>query len=879
MRSERAPPGLAAKRALAMAALWFEQLWPAAWPALGVVAAYLAAALLDLPAWLPPWPRLLLPLVVLAVAGWLLWRGLRQIERPGEAAAERRLERDSGLRHRPLSALQDRPAAETPEAAAVWQVHQARLLRQVKRLRVGRPRPGLAQRDRWALRGLAVVGLAAAWVIAGADGPARLWAAVYPGLPSGPAGPGTVVQAWATPPAYTGLPPVFLQPGAEAASAPAGSHLTVSVTGGRGSPDLTLGNDKTAFHALDAASWQAERDLTASGALSVRRGGQVLAQWTLHVTPDGAPEIEFAEPPGPVADGNGPVTRTRMAWQAKDDYGVVGVQAELRLKDRPDAPPFVLSAPLGGSPKQPHGAFVQDLTPNPWAGLPVVARLAAKDAAGQTGRSAEAAFVLPERAFRHPVAQAVIAVRKQLSRAPDDRRTAREALGIIEGHPDLFDNSFSVLLNLHAMSALLSRGHGQEAVDEAQERMWTLALALEEGAAERTAKALEAARQAMRDAMEDAKQNPADAEKQAELDKRIQELREAIQKRLDALAEQARREGDLRPFDPQVPQMDARELDRKAQEMRDAAREGRMDDAQKQMAELEKLLEQLQNARPETGEEREKRNAEKREQGKQQAGAVQDLVQREGGLLDRSRAREAGERPRWLGPDMRPGPMLEQPRNGQDTQARTQQDQADRAQDQKAQKAMRRALGELMQQFGELTGQVPTPLGEADMAMREAGQAMADGRDGPAGAAQQRAIEALQKGGQAMAQQMARQFGRGNEPGQMSEGQDGQDGQDGQMGDGENGEARGNGRGMTRGPRPGQRLGADRRPGVPRDPLGRDLNQEGSSGSDESNSTRVPDQMEQARTRALQDELRRRGAERSRPKPELDYIDRLLQPF
>ena len=880
MSSKRTLPGLANKRALAKAALWFEQLWPAVWPALGVIAAYLIAALLDLPALLPPWLRLALLLAALAGAGWLLWRGLRQVERPGEAAAERRLERESGLRHRPLSALQDRPATDTAEAAAVWQVHQARLLRQVKRLRVGRPRPGLARRDRWALRGLAVVGLAAAWVIAGADGPARLWAAVYPGLPSGPAGPGTVVQAWATPPAYTGLPPMFLQPGTAAVSAPAGSHLTVSVTGGRGSPDLMLGDDKTAFHALDAASWQAERDLEASGVLSVRRGGQALAQWNLSVIPDQAPEIAFAEPPGPLPDGDGPVARTRMAWHAKDDYGVVGVQAELRLKDRPDAPPVVLNAPLGGSPKQPHGAFVQDLTPNPWAGLPVVARLVAKDAAGQTGRSGEAEFVLPERAFQHPAAQAVIAVRKQLSRAPDDRRTAREALGIIEQHPELFDNSFSVLLNLHAISALLARGHGQEAVDEAQERMWALALSLEENAAERTAKALEAARQAMRDAMQETKRNPADAEKQAELDKRIQELREAIQKRLEALMEQARRDGDIRPLDPQAPQMDARELDRMAKEMRDAAREGRMDDAQKQMAELEKLLEQLQNARPETGEEREKRNAEKREQGKQQTGAVQDLVQREGGLLDRSRAREGAEqRPRGLGPDMQPGPMLERPRDEQDAPARAQQQQADRAQDQKVQKAMRRALGELMQQFGELTGQVPAPLGEADMAMREAGQAMADGRDGPAGAAQQRAIEALQKGGKAMAQQMARQFGRGNQPGQMSEGQEGQGGQDGQMGEGEDGDAQGNSNGMTRGPRPGQRQNADRRRGVPRDPLGRELKQDGSSGTDESDSTRVPDQMEQARTRTLQDELRKRGAERSRPKPELDYIDRLLQPF
>ena len=40
----------------------------------------------------------------------------------------------------------------------------------------------------------------------------------------------------------------------------------------------------------------------------------------------------------------------------------------------------------------------------------------------------------------------------------------------------------------------------------------------------------------------------------------------------------------------------------------------------------------------------------------------------------------------------------------------------------------------------------------------------------------------------------------------------------------------------------------------------------------------VPDQMEAARGRALQDELRQRGQDRTRPRPELEYIDRLLSP-
>ena len=75
------------------------------------------------------------------------------------------------------------------------------------------------------------------------------------------------------------------------------------------------------------------------------------------------------------------------------------------------------------------------------------------------------------------------------------------------------------------------------------------------------------------------------------------------------------------------------------------------------------------------------------------------------------------------------------------------------------QQALRRALGELMQQFGDLTGKVPPSLGEADTAMREAGRQLGQGDDAGAGVSEQKAIEALQKGGRDMGQAMARQFG------------------------------------------------------------------------------------------------------------------------
>ena len=65
----------------------------------------------------------------------------------------------------------------------------------------------------------------------------------------------------------------------------------------------------------------------------------------------------------------------------------------------------------------------QDLTAHPWAGLPVIGRLVAHDATGQTGTSADATFEIAERPFHNPVAQLLIAARKSLSVHPNDPAT------------------------------------------------------------------------------------------------------------------------------------------------------------------------------------------------------------------------------------------------------------------------------------------------------------------------------------------------------------------------------------------------------------------------------------------------------------------------
>jgi len=844
-----AAPRLRRKRALARGVLLFERAWPALWPPLGVLGLYVAFGLLDGPALLPPWPRTILALAVLACAGVLAWRGLHRVRVPGLADADRRLERDTGLRHRPLAALSDRPALGDPAAETLWQAHLARIAAQVGLLRLAPPRPGLAARDPRALRGGLVVLLAAALLVAGVDAPGRLGRAAWPGVPAGAPSVPAEVHAWVTPPAYTDLAPVLLPTGGDAVPLPVGSHLTVSVTGVRGTPALALGATITPFKALDAASWQAEQDLREGGRLVVRGKGRDLAAWQVTLIPDLPPTAAFtAEPglaPGPAAAWS--AGGIRLPWRAADDYGVVSLQAELRLRDRPGAEPLVLPIPLDGAPRAAHGALVQDLTSHPWAGLDVVVRVVATDAIDQAGVSGEAALLLPEREFHNPVAAAVVAVRKVLSLHPESGAEAADALDALAAKPEAFDGSLPVQLNLDAAAALLRHGRTPGAVPDAQARLWALALAIEEGDAERTEKALAAAERAVQDALQK-QSSPQDKAAQAELDKQMRALEDALQKHLQALVEQARRNG-VKPMDPQAQPTANRDLERLMQQMRDAAREGRLDDAKQRLAQLEQMLQQMQAARPGSASDA-KREASKSQQhqGHEQMGAVQDMVQREGALLDHTQRRVPSASP--FAP-VRPG-------DGKDQ---------DHAADARVQQALRLALGELMQQFGDLTGKVPQPLSDADVAMRGAAQALGAGQDGAAQAAERKAIEALQRGSQSMSQQMAA-MGIQVAPGS---GQDSQGGEQGGEGDNPSGQDSTRDGGQRSA---GGQLGQHSR----RDPLGRPVDED-SQGNLDGGDVQVPDHIQAGRARAIQDELRRRDAERSRPQPELDYFRRLLKPF
>ena len=203
---------------LARAALLWERVWPAAWPPLAVIGIFAVLALFDIFAALPGWLHIaVLAMLALAFAAAIAWGLRRRSGLPGwrdPVAARRRIERASGLSHRPLQALLDQPSIPLDRAAAgLWAAHRQRMEAAIRRLRVGWPVAGLARHDPWGLRSVLAILLVLAVIDAGADWRERAVRALTPSFYGRGAAVAASFDLWITPPEYTGLAPQFLRTG------------------------------------------------------------------------------------------------------------------------------------------------------------------------------------------------------------------------------------------------------------------------------------------------------------------------------------------------------------------------------------------------------------------------------------------------------------------------------------------------------------------------------------------------------------------------------------------------------------------------------------------------------------------------------------------
>ena len=850
---------LAARAGLAIA---WEKIWPVTAMLLTLLGFFLAASFLGL--WLetPRWGRMLgvALFAVLALAALATLARFRTATRAQKLA---RIDRDSGLPHRPATAMEDQlaNANEDPATRALWALHRARMERAAQALTLRLPSPRLVERDRYALRAFALLAVVATAFVAGPEKYARVLAA-FDWRTEGALSAGYRLDAWVDPPAYTGKPPVILnlrdEAGAKASrkvQAPVGSmivvrsseasNVSVEIAGGL---EIAKADESVAKGKAAATDTELRWTLKGDGKLVLKRFGSVISSFDLTSAPDRAPVISL----------NGEARRNSrgsltLGYKIEDDYGVTGAEANFAkpvLAGKPvtgrtlaEAPKMGLALPAGSGGLG-EAETTADLSEHPWAGAIVTMTLSAKDEGGNEGLSDPVEITLPQRPFVKPLARALVEQRRNLVLAPDTKGRVLSSIKGLMIAPDQFGVTAGIYLGFHNIANRLTRARKDADLLGVADLMWEMALRIEDGGLSDAERDLRAAQQELRDALN--RGAPQD-----EISKLMDQMRAALDKFLNELAQQAQREG--RDQEPQsradndnsrtITSQDLQSMLDRIEEM---MRNGQMAEAQKMMEQLQNLLENLRSAQRQRGTDPMAREMNKAldeldQMTRDQQELRDNTFRNEEKKQRRNQAHRQKDRSQQ---GMQQGQPGQQGQQGDQDDGDEDQDSAENEGEQslqQRQEALRQRLDQLQRRMKELGMKGDQNLEDAEGAMKEAEGELGKGQQGRGKAvdAQGRALESLRKGGQAMAQQM--QPGPGEE----------------------------NGPGDPNGP---MRQG---RAGNP-DPLGRE------SHDKRDNSRALYDPLgtpAAQRAQKVLEELRRRLSDPARPRDELDYLERLLKRY
>jgi uncharacterized protein (TIGR02302 family) len=822
----------------------FAIAWERSWPHLARILT--VAGLFLVVSWSGLW--MALPSLARAI-GLLLFAALAlaalfplvKFRWPGREAALSRLDRGTGIRHRPATALTDTLATRDPVALALWQAQRERTLASIKRIRAGLPSPRLTIHDPWALRALVVVMMVATFVAAGDDRTARVAAAFdWDGVLA----PANIrVDAWVTPPVYSGKPPIILSaankdaaaPNAGPLPVPAGSTLIVRSSGG--TLDVVVGGGLTeAAPAEQAPKGTNERhfSIAGDGTAHVRApSGQ--PQWKFSAIPDRAPTIALAKDPERQARGS-----LQMSYKIEDDYGVT--EASARFAARPneaakgaaarplfDPPKFALVLPNART-RNGVGQTVKDLSEDPYAGADVALTLTAKDEAGNEGKSEPFNMRLPERLFTKPLARALIEQRRALALDANQNSQVYTALDALMIAPELFTPEAGQYLGLYSVTRQLEAARTDDAMRAVVASLWSLAVTIEDGNITDVDKALRAAQEALKQALERGASDE-------EIKKLTENLRAALDRFLQQLAEQLRNNPQqlARPLDPNTRMLSQQDLKNMLDRMERLSRSGDKDAARQLLEQLQQMLENLQMAQPGQNGDGDMEQA---------LNELGDMIRKQQQLRDKTfKQGQDSRRDRMRGNkqgDQSMGDLQQDQQGLRDRLKKLQQELAKRGmgQGQKGQKGQKGQDGDQAQQGDQ--GDGDDNLGDADSAMGDADGRLGEGNPDGAVDAQGRALEAMRKGAQSLAQAMQQGDGDGQDDG------------------------------------PGNRAGRQQSGGRDSDPLGRPLR--GREFNDDL-SVKIPGEIDVQRVRRILEELRRRLGDPQRPQIELDYIERLLKDY
>ncbi len=827
---------LTLKRMVAFSALWLERLVLFLWLPFLWCMFFVGLWLFDVPRTFGGWPAFFVSLVFICGLIALLYRGRGYFIRPSPHDVDRFLEVESKVRDRPLTGAKDILInTQKSTTRALWSLRMRNLHAGSDALKFTMPRPILGVRDQYGLRFAILLFAIAGFIFAGSLRWERIETGLFPYAPVMQNQFATLLDIRIVPPDYTQMADIFAQ-GDDVIEIPENSVIKISGQSRAGFLKLRVNNVKTPFKTETRGQYFYEGVMTEDSHIDLSQFGLSKLQYELEIIKDEAPAIVQKDDPAPLPDGP-----LRFHFMVYDDYGVETLYASMNID-----PKMMQDAPIGApyfeerlvmSPDKEEFEIrpVFDLTGHPWAGLPVVFNFKVSDQTGQEGVLPPIEIILPERVFSHPVAQSLIAARKKLAWLPTAGYAGlSDDLFPILTRPDTFHDDMVVFLGLRSVISRLDYAMPSEEIARGiMDILWMLALRVEDGNMTMAARKM----RNMQSALERALNNPNAS--QQELLTMMDSLKESMGDFFRELMRDLQKMAGENTMDSLLPEdfdADALDIGNMAQmmdQLENAIRDGETQKAQELMAEMQRMMDQLDPSviqpMPEDmkmmskGVDEIKELIERQEdlkaQTEQQANIIADTLET---LRLYQQFLPEGERMKTL--------------NAEDGKLQRMAI-ADTTGHQVEQDALRFVLGRLMLEAGEILDELPENLGLAEHEMRKSADALGENVPADSLPFQEQAIAYLKEAQEQLSQQLAARIKQT--------------------------------RFLTFGGGGAQKY----------DPLGRPYGEDEGDGSGYGSEVKIPDKNERRRAQDILKKLRERSGEYNRPEEEREYLRRLLKQF
>ncbi|MFK4824781.1 TIGR02302 family protein [Paenochrobactrum sp. BZR 588] len=826
----------------------FERMWPLLLPLL------ITLALLAILSWfglfnhMPYWLHLTVLSLLFVVALVTVFLPAR-VRIPTESEVNQRIESINALSHQPLRVQSDHMAIgdDDPLAQVLWHEHQRRMASQLKNLQSGLPDTRIAERDPLGIRALVLLLLVTSFAFSYGSNGGRLTDMVH--LPEAKEQVAARIDAWVTPPRYTGKAPIFLNAESDEQAeitVPQGSIFSLRVSGSAREyliAEDASGKNETIQPELaedeaeqgktkpsgDTRNFQYELHDSQTMKLTVNHRSQ---SWKFAVTPDKAPQISFTKTPDQARNGT-----LQLHYKITDDYPVASAYAEITPLGADDhevlmlyeAPELALNLPRKGSE---DASTNKDLTTHPWAGSEVELTLVVNDQAGQVGYSETRAITLPERIFTNPLAKAIIEQRRILAMDAMQNERVLDMLDAVMLRPADTIKNAGHFLGLRTIRTRLSLAHSEDDLRNVVDYMWEVARGIEDGYLSDAEKRLRMAQEALRNAIEN-------GASQEEIAKLSNELREAMAAFLKEFAKtQQNNQNPALPPNANVQTLTDKDLQNMMDRIENLARQGSRDEAQELLSQLENLMNNLQMGQGQA----QGQNGQNGQNGQSQQSQMQNQMNKLGELMRRQQ--------QTMNETFSLDQRMQQQFGDNDEDFFSENEDAETTQPplspdieetmknlQRQQKQLQSDLKKLSEDLKALGIDPSKEFKDAEKSMGNAGEALGRNESAQANDDQGSALDALRRGSRDMMKKMQEAMGQGEGQGQ---------GQNGRQGESQAG----------------------------KDPLGRN---QGQTGPDFGNDTKVPGEIDIQRAREILDEIRRRLGDALSPQMEKDYLERLLK--